>query len=199
MYNGYYKGHGYKFQAVVAPNGLIEDLYGPEPGRHHDIYLWQQSRVGEEMNALPPHPDGGRYVLYGDAAYRKPRARNHIACAYPRHLPLTPLQEHLNKVFNKARVVVEWAFGHVYALFALLRYSHLLRTGQSAVGDWYMAGCLLYNFRTCLNRGNQTSLFFNMVPPTLSDYLDAPRPAVGRYDHVVEAYEHIVAAHPGLA
>lgn len=104
MYNGYYKGHGYKFQAVVTPNGLIEDLYGPEGGRHHDIFLWQMSRVGREMDALPDAPNGGRYVIYGDAAYRKPRARNHIAVAYPRYLPLTPQEEHLNKVFNKARV-----------------------------------------------------------------------------------------------
>lgn len=197
MYSGYYKGHGYKFQAVVAPNGLIEDLYGPEPGRHHDIYLWQQSQVGREMETLPNHP-AGRYVLYGDSAYRKPRARRHVAVAYPRHLPLTPSQRELNRLFNRARVVVEWAFGHVYALFPLLRFPNLLRTGQSAVGDWYMAACLLYNFRTCLNRGNQTSLFFDIVPPTLSEYMDAPRPGVGRYDHVVEAYEVIVNAYPQL-
>lgn len=198
MYNGYYKGHGYKFQAIVTPDGLIADLYGPEGGKHHDIFLWQMSRVAREMDALPPGPNGGRYMIYGDAAYRKPRARNYVAVAYPRHLPMTPQQQHLNKIFNKARVVVEWAFGHVYALWALLRFTPLLKTGQCPVASWYMASCLLYNFRTCLNRGNQTSLFFNIMPPTLAQDIDAPRPNQPRWADVFEAYEQIIEAFPEL-
>ena len=35
LYNGHKKVHAIKFQLLVAPNGLITNLYGPVEGRHH--------------------------------------------------------------------------------------------------------------------------------------------------------------------
>ena len=36
LYNGHKRVHAIKFQSVVAPNGLIANLFGPVEGRRHD-------------------------------------------------------------------------------------------------------------------------------------------------------------------
>jgi len=69
VYNGHKRVHSLKFQSVVAPNGLISNLYGAVEGRRHDsgmlgdsnlLTLLQQHAVGPENNIL---------CLYGDPAY----------------------------------------------------------------------------------------------------------------------------------
>jgi hypothetical protein len=32
LHNGYYKGHGFKYQSIISPCGIIEDLWGPLTG-----------------------------------------------------------------------------------------------------------------------------------------------------------------------
>ena len=39
VYNGHKRVHALKFQSIVAPNGLIANLYGPMEGRRHDCAL----------------------------------------------------------------------------------------------------------------------------------------------------------------
>jgi len=39
VYSGHKRCHGLKYQSVSAPCGLIVDLFGPIPGRRHDMYL----------------------------------------------------------------------------------------------------------------------------------------------------------------
>ena len=36
LYNGHKKIHGIKFQSVVAPNGLVANLYRPVEGKRHE-------------------------------------------------------------------------------------------------------------------------------------------------------------------
>ena len=43
LYNGHKKVHSIKFQSVVAPNGLIANLYGPVEGRRHDSSMLMMS------------------------------------------------------------------------------------------------------------------------------------------------------------
>lgn len=74
MYNTYYKGHGIKHQAIVYANGLIGDLFGGIPGRHHDTYLWDHSGCPRNMDDLPDRDDDrNRYHILGDPAYRAQR------------------------------------------------------------------------------------------------------------------------------
>ena len=70
VYSGYYKAHGVKFQSVVAPNGLIIELFGPHPGRHPDRHMLAESRLEERMRQLSGLVGDGRvYHLYGDPVY----------------------------------------------------------------------------------------------------------------------------------
>jgi hypothetical protein len=69
-YNGYYRGHGLKYQAIIAPNGLLLDLAPAVTGRHHDGYAWTVSEVENKVRLVPPHPVSGLpYYVYGDPAY----------------------------------------------------------------------------------------------------------------------------------
>ena len=63
---------------------------------------------------------------------------------------------------------------------------------MSPLGARYLVACFLYNCKTCLNKGNQTSLFFDCDPPTLREYLARPRPTHDRYEHNFAMYEALV-------
>ena len=71
---------------------------------------------------------------------------------------------------SKVRVCVEWVFGDITNYFAFLDYKKNLKVGLSAVEKMYVTCGLLQNARTCLYK-NTTSIFFDIDPPSLDDYL----------------------------
>ena len=52
VYNGHKRVHAIKFQSVVAPNGLIANLYGPMEGRRHDYALLNASGIIQDLVSL---------------------------------------------------------------------------------------------------------------------------------------------------
>ena len=106
LYNGHKRIHAIKFQSVVAPNGLIANMYGPVEGKRHDsgmlaasglLFKLQQSSFGLNGNAL---------CICGDPAYP---LRLHLQTGF-RGAQLT--QQHMlwNKHMSEVRVNVEWIF-----------------------------------------------------------------------------------------
>jgi len=61
--------HAFKFQSVVAPTGVIANLYGPvEVGRHDAAILAMSGLVGElEQHSFAPA--GEALYIYGDPAF----------------------------------------------------------------------------------------------------------------------------------
>ena len=55
VYNGHKRVHAIKFQSVVAPNGLIANLYGPVEGRRHDSALLATSGLLPQLESTPLH------------------------------------------------------------------------------------------------------------------------------------------------
>jgi DDE superfamily endonuclease len=49
IYSGYKKQHGYKYQAVVCPDGLVAALSGPYEGRANDFYMVKDSKLGRRL------------------------------------------------------------------------------------------------------------------------------------------------------
>jgi hypothetical protein len=49
IYNGYKRHHGLKFQSLISPDGIIQDMFGPYDGRHHDITLLRESKLEEKL------------------------------------------------------------------------------------------------------------------------------------------------------
>jgi hypothetical protein len=69
VYNGWKRGHYLKYQAIVAPDGLIVHLYGPVEGRLHDSTIMVQSEILTMLEAHAYKPDGTPVQIYSDSAY----------------------------------------------------------------------------------------------------------------------------------
>ena len=82
LYNGHKKVHAIKFQSVVAPCGLIANLFGPVEGRRHDSGMLAMSRLLHNLQQHAIDTNGNILCIYGDPAY--------------------PLRPHLQVPFNGA-------------------------------------------------------------------------------------------------
>ena len=69
LYNGHKRVHAIKFQSVVAPNGLIANLFGPVKGRRHDSGMLALSGLLPMLEAHCVSPTGQPLCVYGDLAY----------------------------------------------------------------------------------------------------------------------------------
>ena len=60
--------HAIKFQSVVAPNGLITNLFGPVEGRRHDSSMLRDSDLLTQLQLYSHSPHGDPLCSYGDLA-----------------------------------------------------------------------------------------------------------------------------------
>lgn len=193
FYNWYYKNHGIKFSGAVSSCGIIEDAYGPVCGVYHDLRSFYESGLGRRMDRLPDHPHGGRYVIYGDSAYRVNRTRRYISTGVSIRVQALGAEIRYCHEMNRTRVTIEWMFGIVYSLWELLRRRTAIMLGQSSGGKWYACAVILTNVRTCVRGGNSVSRFFDCNPPSLAEYLAAPKPHTSRYKRRIERAERVAA------
>ena len=109
MYNGHKNVHAIKFQSVVAPNGLVANLYGPAEGKRHDSGMLAMSGLLDALQRYSVSPYGNTLCIYGDPAY----ALRPCFQAPFRGAVLTPDQQVRNKSIKEVRVSVEWIFGDI--------------------------------------------------------------------------------------
>lgn len=164
VYSGYKRGCGLKFQAVVLPNGIIADLFGPVTGRHHDGYMVERSRLRERLAEMQQGIDPP-CRLYADAAY----APFEFLCRAHR-MPRIEQERDENRVMSTARVTIEWAFGQVVDVFAFCDFKKNFKLQLQPVGKLYPVAVFLTNVRTCLY-GSNISKYFDVLPPSLERYL----------------------------
>ena len=69
LYNGHKRIHAIKFQSVVAPNGLIANLYGPVEGKKHDSGMLADSNLLTQLQQHSFSPNRQPLCIYGDPAY----------------------------------------------------------------------------------------------------------------------------------
>ncbi len=166
VYNGWKRTHAIKFQSVVAPNGMIIHLSDPWPANRHDITMYRQSGVGQDVAAMgagmQPVP-----CLYGDPAY----IGEHTVTL---HSPYKGANNTLDEdAFNKAmqplRLPVEWVFGAVKTQWGFLREKGIQKLCQNKIGTHFKVAVLLYNAHVALY-GSQTSKYFECPPLSLEEY-----------------------------
>ena len=116
LYNGHKRVHAIKFQSVVAPNGLIANLFGPVEGRRHDSGMLRDSDLLTQLQLYSHSPHGDPLCIYGDLAYP---LRSQLQAPF-RGLHLTPLQQDFNSSVSKVRTSVEWVFGDIINYFSFL-------------------------------------------------------------------------------
>ncbi len=162
---------------MVSPVGLLESIFGPLPSIRNDAAMWSIARDWSAMDRIN-HAVGRRCFALGDPAYRGSNMHNYIATSFSRTQPggLTRQQSNYNKKIAEARVSIEWMFGRVYNLWRRLQFVPRMQVCSTPLGKVYMVCAILTNIHTCLNGGNQVSFYFGATPPTLDEYLAAPRP-----------------------
>jgi DDE superfamily endonuclease len=52
FYSGYKKRHGFKYQAIVTPDGLVLSAMGPKPGNIHDKTIFDESGLENRLRAI---------------------------------------------------------------------------------------------------------------------------------------------------
>lgn len=165
LYNGHKRVHSIKFQSVVAPNGLIANLFGPVEGKRHDSGMLAASELLPRLEAHCIYPAGQPLCVYGDPAYP---LRVHLQGPFKGAIQ-TPMEHAFNQSMSKVRVSVEWVFGDIVNYFAFLDFKKNLKVGLSAVGKMYVVCALLRNAHSC-TYGSSTSNFFGVDPPSIENY-----------------------------
>jgi len=67
-YSGHKRRHVLKFQSVTAPDGLVFHKYDPHEGRRHDMVLYYESGLDDDLRQTLLI-DGVQHCLHGDSAY----------------------------------------------------------------------------------------------------------------------------------
>ena len=165
LYNGHKKVHAIKFQSVVAPCGLVANLFGPVEGRRHDSGMLAMSRLLPKLQQYSVDTNGNILCIYGDPAYPlRPQLQAPFKGAN-----ITAAQVLWNQSMSQVRTAVEWIFGDIVNYFKFLDFKKNLKIGLSAVGKMYIIAALLHNARAILY-GTTTSKYFDIEPPTLQEY-----------------------------
>ena len=163
MYNGHKKVHAIKFQSVVAPNGLIANLFGSVEDRRDDSGMLGESGLWHKLQQHAHGPNGTIFCIYGYPAH--PLIQQLMDSF--RGAATTPLQDAWNKSMSQSRTSVEWIFGDNY--FKFLDFKKGLKLKLSVVGKKYIVCAMMQNARTCLY-SNTTSEYFRVPLTPLAVY-----------------------------
>ena len=164
LYNVHEKIHAIKFQSVVAPKGLVANLYGPIERKGHDSGMLVMFGLMDALQRYSVSPYGHTLCIYWDPTHP---LRSCLQAPF-RWAVLTPNQQAWNNSMKKVRVSVEWIFGDIINYFKFLDFKKDLNIGLSSVGKMYTVCALLHNACTILC-GTTTSQYFDINSPTLGD------------------------------
>ena len=166
-YNGWKKLHGMKWQTVDLPNGMNFHCWGPFSVRHNDLYSFRHSNINTLIAGMQAD-ELLQFRIYGDSAYTilsysHVRARHN----YERNTPREILE---NKAMSSCRETIEWDYGDIGRYFPLLDFKEGLKMRRMPIGAMCLSAMILRNALNTL-RPNQTSQYFHLNPPSLSDWL----------------------------
>ncbi len=166
VYSGYKKHHGFKYQAIVCPDGLIGSIMGPYEGKANDHAIVRHSGLERELQQIC---EGRRQLfLYGDQAYKH---LDGIFGPYRGGRALSGPKKAFNKTLSSVRIAVEQAFGQTQNLWTYNAFDIQLRPGLQPVAAYYLVSVLLTNSYTCLHGQSAAGSRFLIRPPTLEEYL----------------------------
>ena len=165
-YSGY-KGHGFHWQGVVGPDGILFSLTGPHLGPDNDNKLLAESGVLQKIQEFWP-VEGEELFLFGDQAYGVIKGIMSPFGGDRRTMPEPEV--FFNDDTSSIRISIEQAFGGTQQTWMANAFEIQQRAGASPVAAYYLVSTLLANCLTCI-RGNAISSRFLTRPPTLEDYL----------------------------
>lgn len=169
-YSGYKKSHGFKYQAITTPDGLISHIDGPWEARVNDLTMIRRSGVNERLMREFAPPRRGPLYLFGDQAYKQ---QPFVISPYTgRRENMSRDQVRFNDRLSKARIAVENSFGLTHNLFTATAFKYGLESGQQPCALYFETAILLANCFVCL-RGSSIGNKFGVEAPSLDLYLNS--------------------------
>ncbi|KAF8592318.1 hypothetical protein K439DRAFT_1643775 [Ramaria rubella] len=174
VYTGYKKCHGMKFQGVVTPNGLMAHLCGPFHAPQNNVGVLGESRLLEmlEEKALQPGSQDGDlahkqyFHVYGDSAYGvSPVMLSPFSGVGKRTLD----EAAFNMAMGAVHISVEHSFGIILQDWPFINCFWKHRIWGTQCGTLFRVAVLLTNAHSCLVP-NQTSQWYDCMPPSLAEY-----------------------------
>lgn len=166
LYDGHHRYHGFEYQAVTAPDGIVIMLFGPVPGRVNDLYMVKHSNIQEMIEKEFSEEEGGeQFFVYGDQGYMT----TPFILSGKRNPD--PREARMNRVWSNERVSVEWCFNGILRLFQTLDCFRMQKPQQRLVAVWYLVSTLFSNCYTCMKGKSEVSQHFKCPPPSLTEYL----------------------------
>lgn len=167
-YSGHKRVHCVKYQSILCPDGIIINLKGAFPGRRHDSGILRETNIYNQLEQNCIFSNNENYVIYGDQAYGVKQLLLSPFSGQPANL-----LEHeiaFNNSMKVLRVAVEWGFQKLVTQFAFLDFKKNQKLLLTDIEALYKCAVILVNCHTCLN-GSQSSIYFNVTPPVLEDYI----------------------------
>ncbi|KAG8176731.1 hypothetical protein JTE90_003362 [Oedothorax gibbosus] len=165
FYSGHKRMHCLKYLDILCPDGMIVCLVGTFRGRRHASGILIESHLYEDLKRMSTYRDK-KCCIYGDSGFP---LKEFLLTPFP-NVNLDRNQILFNKHMSSVRQAVEWGFGKVINEFAFLDFKKNQKLMHQEVSKMYNTAVILTNCHTCLY-GNQTADYFNVQPPSLSQYL----------------------------
>lgn len=168
MYDGHHRFHGFEYQGITTPDGIVIMLFGPVPGRMNDLYMVKASNLEEMFEGeFRVWEEGGeQYFVYGDQGYMT------TPFVLAGKKDPSKLEAKMNRAWSDERVTVEWTFGSIIALWQSIDCFRMQKAQQRLVAVWYLVSVLLTNCYVCVRGKSEVSQHFDQCPtPTLEEYL----------------------------
>lgn len=160
-YNGWKKLHGMKWQTLDLPNGMNLNVWGPISVRHNDITSLQQSNINDKLVALQ-QGQLHQWVIYGDSAYVHV-PDSHILARH--HNEINSERQTLENVcLSACRECIEWDYGDVGVMWAMVDFKKVLKMQLMPVKNIYLTALILRNAYVTMN-GGTTPEYFKLTPP----------------------------------
>ncbi|GAU90075.1 hypothetical protein RvY_02547 [Ramazzottius varieornatus] len=116
-YSGHYRLHVLKWQSIVAPDGLIVNLWGLAEGRRHDCFMLAQRNLIARLQAK--NEEWGKlYCVFGDRGY----VISDVVQRSFEGADLTEEEKKFNGDMASCRIVVECGIGKIGQYFAFGNY-----------------------------------------------------------------------------
>ena len=167
VYSGHKKHHGFKYQAIVTPDGLVISLHGPYEGKANDAAMVHDSKIEHHISSILAGKEDNDLYLFGDSAYTSFRR---IMRPYP-EATAAPEDKHFNLIISGVRIAVEQAFGLTKNNWALNAYDNALKSGLQPVAAYFEVSILFTNLLTCLVGRTAVNSRFKIQPPSAEEYL----------------------------
>jgi hypothetical protein len=168
FYSGHKKHHGYKYQGVSFPDGLLLSIDGPFEGRANDFRIVGLSGLERRLRAINEGYEKA-LVLYGDNAYR-----SLDLIVGPFLGTNDPEEVRFNYQMSTVRISVENAFGLTQTMWSSLALAMSQKSGLMPVACYFEVSVLLTNCLSCVvggGTGNSIARRFGCPPFTIEEYL----------------------------